>query len=38
MERDHLSRAVETGRARFLLLAAALVGIAFNAKIWSPSA
>jgi hypothetical protein len=33
MERDHLSRAVETGRARFLLLAAALVGIAFNVKM-----
>jgi 4-amino-4-deoxy-L-arabinose transferase-like glycosyltransferase len=28
-----LSRAVETGRARFLLLAAALVGIAFNVKM-----
>ena len=28
-----LSRAVETGRARFLLLAAALVGVAFNVKM-----
>jgi 4-amino-4-deoxy-L-arabinose transferase-like glycosyltransferase len=28
-----LSRAVETGRARFLLLAAALVGVGFNVKM-----
>ena len=28
-----LSRAIETGRARFLLLAAALVGVAFNVKM-----
>jgi len=28
-----LSRAVETGRARFLLVAAALVGVAFNVKM-----